>query len=112
MGGEHLEAALVMLNTHGRVAMCGAIAHYNATEPPAGPAATWGSPSASGCTLRGFIVGDHWDRMPAMIADVSGWLARGQALHAETVVDGLDSAPDAFIGLLRGGNTGKMIVRL
>ena len=111
VGGDHLEAALAVLNPHGRVAMCGAIAHYNATEPPAGPD-NLTLVIGKRLTLRGFIVSDHQDRTPAMIADVSGWLREGKLLHTETVVDGLDQAPSAFINLLRGHNTGKMIVRL
>jgi NADPH-dependent curcumin reductase CurA len=111
VGADHLDAALVMLKNHGRVALSGAIAQYNATEPPAGPS------NLSLCitkrlTLRGFIIIDHQDRMPDMIADVGRWLADGQLTHAETVVDGLDHAPRAFIDLLRGANTGKMLVRL
>jgi len=111
VGGDHLEASLAVLNTYGRVAMCGAIAHYNATELPAGPH-NLGLVIGKRLTLRGFIVSDHQDRAPAMIADVSGWLRDGKLFHAETVVDGLDQAPTAFINLLRGHNTGKMIVRL
>ena len=61
---------------------------------------------------RGFIVSDHGHRLPDMIADVSGWLRDGKFTHAETVVDGLDHAPEAFIDLLCGANTGKMLVRL
>jgi NADPH-dependent curcumin reductase CurA len=60
----------------------------------------------------GFIVSDHRDRMPDMIADISGWLSEGKLFHTETVVEGLQAAPSAFINLLRGHNTGKMIVRL
>jgi NADPH-dependent curcumin reductase CurA len=111
VGADHLDAALVMLNNHGRVAMSGAIAHYNATEPPVGPS-NLGLVITKRLTLRGFIVSDHAHRMPGMIADVSGWLREGKLTHAETVVNGLDHAPDAFISLLRGANTGKMIVRL
>ena len=111
VGGDHLEASLAVLNTYGRVAMCGAIAHYNATELPAGPH-NLGLVIGKRLTLRGFIVSDHQDRLPAMIADVSGWLRDGKLFHTETVVDGLDQAPSAFINLLRGHNTGKMIVRL
>jgi NADPH-dependent curcumin reductase CurA len=111
VGGDHLEASLAVLNTYGRVAMCGAIAHYNATELPAGPH-NLGLVIGKRLTLRGFIVSDHQDRLPAMIADVSGWLRDGKLFHAETVIDGLDQAPSAFINLLRGHNTGKMIVRL
>ncbi len=111
VGADHLDAALVVLRNHGRVAMCGAIANYNATQPPAGPR-NLGLAVSKRLTLRGFIIVDHGDRMPAMVSDVSGWLAGGQLTHAETVVDGLAQAPGAFIDLLRGGNTGKMLVRL
>lgn len=111
VGGDHLEASLAVLNTRGRVAMCGAIAHYNATELPAGPH-NLGLIIGKRLTLRGFIVSDHWDRMPDMIADVRRWLSEGKLFHTETVVDGLEAAPSAFINLLRGHNTGKMIVRL
>jgi NADPH-dependent curcumin reductase CurA len=111
VGGDHLEAALSVLKNHGRVAMCGAIANYNASEPPPGPR-NLSLAIPKRLTLRGFIIIDHQDRLPAMIADVSGWLRDGKLAHKETIVDGLDRAPDAFIDLLRGANTGKMLVRL
>jgi NADPH-dependent curcumin reductase CurA len=111
VGADHLDAALVMLNVHGRVAMCGAIANYNATEPPPGPA-NIGLVISKRLTLRGFLVIDHQARMPDMVADVSGWLSEGKLFHTETVVEGLDNAPVAFIDLLRGANTGKMIVSI
>jgi NADPH-dependent curcumin reductase CurA len=111
VGADHLDAALVMLNNHGRVAMCGAIAHYNATELLPGPRNLTMVVSKR-LTLRGFIIIDHQPRMPDMIADVSAWLRDGKLTHAETIVDGLDHAPGAFIDLLRGANTGKMLVRL
>jgi NADPH-dependent curcumin reductase CurA len=91
--------------------MCGAIAAYCATEPPAAPR-NLGLAISKRLTLRGFIITDHLSRTPDMIAEVGGWLREGKLAHAETVVDGLDQAPDAFLALLRGGNTGKMIVRL
>jgi len=111
VGADHLDAALVMLKDHGRVAMSGAIAHYNVTEPPVGPS-NLGLVITKRLALRGFIVSDHQHRMPEMIADVSAWLREGKLAHTETIVDGLEHAPDAFISLLRGANTGKMIVRL
>ena len=110
VGGEQLEAALSALRQNGRVALCGAIANYNATDPT-GPR-NLGLAIAKRLTLRGFIILDHWSRLPDMIADVTGWLREGKIQHAETVVDGLNHAPDAFLGMLRGENTGKMIVRL
>ena len=111
VGDDHLDAALWVLNTHGRVAMCGAIARYNATELPPGPSAI-AMVITKRLTLRGFIITDHQDRLPDMIAEVGGWLRDGKLSYRETVVDGLDHAPDAFIDLLRGANTGKMIIRL
>lgn len=111
VGGDHLEAALSALRRGGRVAMCGAIASYNATEPPPGPR-NMGFVVTKRLTLRGFIVSDHNDRYPDMIADVTRWLRDGTLKYAETVIEGLENAPGAFLDLLRGGNTGKMIVSL
>jgi NADPH-dependent curcumin reductase CurA len=111
VGGEHLEAALVAMHDHGRVAMCGAISMYNATEAPPGPRSL---PLAvrKRLTLRGFIVSDHFDRMEAFATEVGGLLRDGRIRYRETVVEGLDRAPEAFIGLLHGQNLGKMVVKL
>jgi NADPH-dependent curcumin reductase CurA len=112
VGGEQLEAAIETLNDHGRVALCGSVSQYNATEPPPGPH-NMGMVVRKRLTLRGFIVLDHYDRYPAMLEEVSPWLANGDLVADETIVDsGLDGAVDAFLGMLRGENTGKMIVRL
>ncbi len=111
VGGDHLEAALGALNTHGRVALCGAISMYNATQPAPGPR-NLGLAVPKRLSLRGFIVFDHNDRYGAMLDEVGGWLANGDLVAEETVVDGLDHAVDAFIGVLQGRNTGKMVVRL
>ncbi len=112
VGGEHLEAAIGMLNTHGRVAMCGAISSYNATSAPAGPR-NMHVCVGSRLTLRGFIITDHQHRHPDFAAEVGAWVAAGEVKHRETIVDGgIDAAPQAFIDLLRGANTGKMVVRL
>ncbi|NUR72144.1 MAG: NADP-dependent oxidoreductase [Hamadaea sp.] len=111
VGGDHLEAAISSLNQHGRVALCGAIAAYNDTAPPAAPR-NLALAIGKRLTLRGFIVNDHSARMPEMVAEISGWLRDGKLSFQETVVDGLDNAPDAFLGLLRGENTGKMVVRI
>ncbi len=111
VGGEHLEAAIGAMRNHGRIAMCGAISLYNATEPPAGPR-NLTLTVARRLTLRGFIISDHADRMPDFLRDVGGWLREGKIRYQETVVEGIENAPDAFIGLLRGENIGKMLVRL
>ena len=111
VGGEHLVAAIGALRQQGRVALCGAISVYNATERPPGP---WNLPLAIGkrLTLRGLIVSDHFDRFPDFVRDVGGWLREGKIRYRETVVEGLENAPEAFIGLLRGENLGKMVVKL
>jgi NADPH-dependent curcumin reductase CurA len=112
VGGEQLEAAIETLNDHGRVALCGSVSQYNATEPTPGPH-NMGMVVRKRLSLRGFIVLDHYDRYPAMLEEVSTWLADGDVVADETIVDGgLDGAVDAFLGMLRGENTGKMIVRL
>jgi NADPH-dependent curcumin reductase CurA len=112
VGGEHLDAALGALNLRGRVAVCGAVSQYNATEPAPGPR-NINQLVAKRLNLRGFLVFDHYDRFPDMIREVSGWLQNGELVADETIVDGgLDHAVDAFLGMLRGENTGKMVVRL
>jgi NADPH-dependent curcumin reductase CurA len=111
VGGDHLEAAIGSLNMHGRVAMCGAIAQYNAPEPPPGPR-NLSTAVGKRLTLRGFIVRDHGHLMPDFTREVGTWLSEGRIKYRETVVEGLENAPEAFIGLLRGDNTGKMLVKL
>ena len=111
VGGEHLEAALGALNRNGRVALCGAISVYNATEPPAG-IRNLALAIGKRLTLRGFIVSDHFDRLPALHAEIGPALRDGRVTFRETIVEGLDQAPQAFIDLLRGGNVGKMLVKL
>jgi NADPH-dependent curcumin reductase CurA len=110
VGGDHLEAALGRLNTYGRVALCGGISQYN-SEKPSGPA-NFALAVTKRLSLRGFIVSDHMDRIGAMLGPVSEWLASGKLVADETIVDGLDNAVDAFLGMLRGTNTGKALVRL
>lgn len=111
VGGDHLEAAISRLNTFGRVAMCGAIAQYNATE--ATPAPRNLALAIGKClTLRGFVVGQYADVSPEYRERAAGWLADGTIRFDETVRDGLENAPQAFIDLLAGANTGKMLVRL
>jgi len=111
VGGEHLEAAIGALNTHGRVALCGAIAQYNDATPPAAPR-NLALAIGKRLTLRGFIINDHSQRMPDFLAEVGAWLAEGKIRFDETIVDGLENAPQALIGLLGGANLGKMIVKI
>jgi hypothetical protein len=111
VGGDHLQAAIHALKVHGRVAMCGAISMYNNTEPAPGPN-NLTLAIGKRLTLRGFIVSDHADMRNDFVREVGGWLADGTIKAEETVMHGIESAGDAFIGLLAGANTGKMVVEL
>ncbi|MGQ5263053.1 NADP-dependent oxidoreductase [Micromonospora sp. ZYX-F-536] len=111
VGGDHLEAAISAMNLHGRVAICGMIAQYNDTEPPAAPR-NLALVIGKRLTLRGFLVNDHNDVRAAFVRDVAGWLREGRLSYDETIVDGIANAPAAFLGLLRGENLGKMLVRV
>jgi NADPH-dependent curcumin reductase CurA len=111
VGGEHLEAAIGAFRTFGRAALCGSISTYNAVSPPPGPR-NLSLVVGKQLSLRGFIVSSHADLRPEFVEAVSGWLRDGQLVARETVVEGLDAAVDAFRAMLRGSNTGKMVVRL
>jgi NADPH-dependent curcumin reductase CurA len=110
VGGDHLEAALGALRVHGRVTMCGAISVYNSATAPGPRNLTL--VVGKRLTLRGFIVSDHQDRRADFLAEVGALLSEGKIIARETVVEGIERAPEAFIGLLRGDNLGKMLVKL
>lgn len=109
VGGDQLAAALEALRPHGRIVACGMIAHANGDRP--GPA---NLPLIVGkrLSMRGFIVSDHYDERPAFEREVVPLVRSGRLRAVQTVVSGLDRAPEALIGLLRGDNTGKMVVAL
>ncbi|KAF0647077.1 MULTISPECIES: NADP-dependent oxidoreductase [Streptomyces] len=111
VGGEHLEAAISVLNVHGRVTVCGMIAQYNATEPTPAPR-NLALVIGKRLRLQGMMVRDHAALQPRFVEEVSGWLRSGELKYDETVVEGMENGVDAFLGLLRGENTGKMIVSL
>jgi NADPH-dependent curcumin reductase CurA len=111
VGGEQLEAAIGAMTTHGRIALCGAISAYNDTKASPGPR-NLGLLIGKRITMRGFLVGDHADRMPDFVREVGGWLREGRITFQETVVEGIENTPQAFMDLLRGANAGKMVVRL
>jgi NADPH-dependent curcumin reductase CurA len=111
VGGDHLEAAIGALRLHGRAAICGSISQYNALEPAPGPR-NLSLLVGKRLTLRGFLVGDHGDLRPEFTETVGGWLRSGELVVRETVRHGLEQAVPAFLDLLRGGNTGKMVVAL
>jgi NADPH-dependent curcumin reductase CurA len=113
VGGDHLEAAIGVLNNHGRVALCGAVSGYDTEsgEPAPGPR-NMNLAIGKRLTLRGFIVGDHRHLRDDFTREVGTWLSEGRLRYRETVVDGLENAPRAFLGMLHGENVGKMLVRL
>jgi NADPH-dependent curcumin reductase CurA len=111
VGYDHLEAAIDASNTFARFALCGSIAGYDMAQKPPAPD-NLSLIVGRRLTVKGFIVGDHSDRQGDFLAEVGGWLRDGKLVIRETVVEGLDNAVDAFLGLLKGANTGKMIVRL
>jgi NADPH-dependent curcumin reductase CurA len=111
VGGEHLEAALSCLREHGRIAACGAISRYNEDGPVPGPRNMFLFVTRR-LTMRGFIVSDHAREMKAFAAEVAPLVQSGRLRARETVVNGLENAPQAFLDMLHGGNVGKMIVKL
>jgi NADPH-dependent curcumin reductase CurA len=111
VGGEHLQAALNHMNPFGRISACGSISQYNNATPQPGPN-NLSIIVRNRLTMQGFIVSDHFDRRAAFNADMAQWLREGKVKGAETVVHGIENAVGAFIGLLRGENTGKMLVEL
>ncbi|MEU4007770.1 NADP-dependent oxidoreductase [Streptomyces pseudogriseolus] len=111
VGGDHLEAAIGSLNRGGRIAVCGAISVYNNTEPAPGPKNLARLIQTRG-RIEGFLVGDHYDLQPQFVEEVGAWIRSGELKYRETVVEGIENNLEAFLGVLRGDNTGKMIVKL
>ena len=111
VGGDHLEAALDAFNDGGRAALCGAIAGYNTTEPTPGPD-NLANIITRGLTLRGFTLAAYLHLAPEFQAKMTPWFAAGQIAYDETVVDGIEHTVDAFLDMMRGANTGKMLVRI
>jgi NADPH-dependent curcumin reductase CurA len=112
VGGPQLEAAIYAMRRGGRIAVCGAVSQYNAVELPPGPR-NLSLLVGKRINMRGFIVGDHYDRFGEFQEEVGGLIASGRLRLAETVVHGgLEAAPGAFIDMLRGRCLGKVVVAL
>ena len=111
VGGDHLEAALNCMRPNGRLPLCGAISQYNATSPVPGPR-NLAIAIGSQLTLQGFIVSNYNHLRDDFVRDMSGWISSGQLKYRETIFEGIEKMPEAFIGLFTGLNTGKMIVNL
>lgn len=111
VGGPILEAALFAMNLHGRISCCGAVSQYD-SDAPTGPRGVPGLIVTKRLTMKGFIVMDYADQQDRAIADLSAWAADGRLKVVEDVIDGLEAAPDALVGLLAGQNRGKRMVRV
>jgi NADPH-dependent curcumin reductase CurA len=111
VGGDHLEAALACMREHGRIAACGSISRYNDEVQQPGPRNMFLIVTRR-ITIRGFIVLDWVRERKPFLSEVAPLVASGQLKARETVIEGLENAPHAFLELLRGGNTGKMIVKI
>jgi len=111
VGGESLEAALEALRVHGRIIACGAISGYNADKPRPGPSNLFNMITKR-LTMKGLLVRDWLDRQGEFETEVGGYFKAGKLKSKETVVNGIDQAVGAFLGLFEGLNIGKMIVKL
>jgi NADPH-dependent curcumin reductase CurA len=111
VGGDHLQAAISCMREFGRIALCGAISMYNDTEPAPGPT-NLARAIGLGLNIRGFLVRHYSHMRDDFLRDMTGWLADGSITYRETVYGGIESAPEAFVGLFTGANIGKMVVRV
>ena len=111
VGGKIFHAVFARLNNFGRLAFCGAISEYQDADPIAGPPKMFTIVQRR-LTIQGFIVSDHAALMGDFVAEVGGLLKAGKLKSRETVVDGLAQAPQAFMGLLKGDNFGKLVVKV
>ena len=110
VGGDHLDAALALARQNARFAVCGMIEGYNDPTPPSFRFIM--RVIAMRIRMKGFIVFDYFPRMAEFFSDMGPWLASGAVKSRETVIEGLEKTPEAFLGLFEGANTGKMLVRL
>jgi len=111
VGGDHLEAAIGALRARGRVVACGSISRYNDVEPASGPRNMF-MVVTKRLRIQGYIVSDHFDRFGEFYEQAVEWVGDGRLRYRETVIEGIENAPHAFVGLLRGENIGKMLVKV
>ena len=106
-----MEAAIDNMKAFGRIVLCGMISQYNATSMPAGPSNLFLA-ITNRLKLQGFIVRDHYDILNEFYSNMSKWVSEGKTKWQETVFEGLENAPKAFLALFKGENTGKMLVKI
>jgi hypothetical protein len=111
VGGDHLEAAIGALRARGRVVACGSISRYNDVEPTSGPRNMF-MVVTKRLRIQGYIVSDHFDRFGEFYEQAVEWVGDGRLRYRETIIEGIENAPHAFVGLLRGENIGKMLVKV
>ncbi|SDX68735.1 NADP-dependent oxidoreductase [Hymenobacter psychrophilus] len=111
VGGPITDAVYDLLNKHARIAVCGQISMYNATEVPMGPRPE-GKLLKTSTKLQGFIVSDYLSQWPAGVKQLGEWYSQGKLQFEETVTDGFEQIPAAFLGLFQGDNTGKAVVKV
>jgi NADPH-dependent curcumin reductase CurA len=111
VGGEALEAALSVLRLHGRIIACGGISGYNEEKPRPGPSNLF-NVTTKRLTIKGLMVLDWLERQAEFESEVGIYFKAGKVIHKETVVNGIDHAVGAFLGLFQGQNIGKMVVML
>jgi NADPH-dependent curcumin reductase CurA len=111
VGGKHLEAALDNMKTFGRIVLCGMISQYNSSSPLPGPSNLMLA-ITNRLKLQGFIVRDHYNMLNEFHAAMAKWIGQGNIKWKETVSEGIENAPKAFLGLFKGENFGKMLVKI
>lgn len=111
VGGEISDAVYTLLNKFARIAICGQIAHYNATTRPTGPRVEPILLTKS-ALMKGFIVSDYAAHFGEAATELANWLKAGKLQYEEHVVEGFDNLPQAFFGLFKGENTGKLLVKV
>jgi NADPH-dependent curcumin reductase CurA len=111
VGGTISDAVIANMNKYGRIPVCGTISNYNDVEEQTGPSLL---PIVvyKFLAIQGFLIGDHTARFPGVTAQLAAWLKEGKIAYSETILDGFDKLPEAFIGLFEGRNEGKMIVKI
>jgi len=111
VGGDISDAVLANINTHARIVLCGAIALYNETKVPIGPRLQPLLITKS-ALMQGFIINDFADKFPEAIEQLTDWVNEGKLVSTETIIEGFDAIPQAFLDLFEGKNEGKMIVKI
>ncbi len=110
VGGAMLDAVLLKVNPYARIVACGMISQYNLEQPEG--VRNLASMVGNKVRMQGFIVSDHMDLKPEFMTEMSGWLAAGKIKYREDITQGIENAPAAFIGMLKGENFGKQIIQI